>query len=49
MHSFQDRHGTQLSDVALKEVGDYVIYGPDVNHKWKALKESTVLTVQFPP
>jgi len=49
VHSFKDQAGNQLDDVWLEKVSDYVIYGPDVMHTWKAVKESTVLTVQFPP
>ena len=49
VHFFRDSEGIKLHDVALDQSGDYVIYGPEVSHSWTAMRESTVLTIQFPP
>jgi hypothetical protein len=49
MYSFKDYSGNDLSDQVLEKPGDYVIYGTNVTHTWKALRESTVITVQFTP
>ena len=32
----------------LEKVGDYLIYEPAALHTWKAVKESVVITFQFP-
>jgi hypothetical protein len=32
----------------LSEPGDYVVWGPGVDHSWYAEQESTVLTVRWP-
>lgn len=32
----------------LTNIGDYVIYSPDVLHTWKAVNDSVVITVQIP-
>jgi len=34
-------------EVMLSEAGDYVLYGPDVAHSWRAVEASTVLTVRW--
>lgn len=34
--------------VLLAEQGDYVVWGPGVDHSWWAEKESVVLTVRWP-
>jgi hypothetical protein len=35
-------------DVVLAERGDYVVWGPGVDHSWCAEEESVVLTVRWP-
>ncbi|MFF0106167.1 cupin domain-containing protein [Streptomyces hirsutus] len=32
----------------LEEQGDYVVWGPGVDHSWSAEEESVVLTVRWP-
>ncbi len=34
-------------EVMLTKTGDYVLYGPDVAHSWRAVEASTVLTVRW--
>ncbi|MCR8945593.1 signal peptidase I [Streptomyces sp. OUCMDZ-4982] len=34
--------------VLLAEQGDYVVWGPSVDHSWFAEEESAVLTVRWP-
>jgi mannose-6-phosphate isomerase-like protein (cupin superfamily) len=34
--------------VQLAKQGDYVVWGPGVNHSWYAEEESVVLTVRWP-
>ncbi|MEU5565331.1 signal peptidase I [Micromonospora musae] len=40
--------GEALDEVLLREQGDYVIYGPEVPHSWKAMEDSIVITVRWP-
>jgi hypothetical protein len=50
LHRFRSKiDGRDFEPNILINVGDYVIYGPDVVHMWKALKEAAVITVQFEP
>ncbi len=35
-------------DVVLAKQGDYVVWGPGVDHSWHAEEESVVLTVRWP-
>lgn len=32
----------------LRRLGDYVIYGPGIDHTWRAVEHSVVLTVRWP-
>lgn len=32
----------------LRETGDYLLWGPQINHSWKALADSVTLTVRWP-
>jgi hypothetical protein len=32
----------------LRRSGDYVMWGPGIDHSWTALSDSTVLTVRWP-
>ena len=32
----------------LRRSGDYVMWGPGIDHSWTALADSTVLTVRWP-
>ena len=34
--------------VLLAEQGDYVVWGPGVDHSWRAEQESVVITVRWP-
>jgi quercetin dioxygenase-like cupin family protein len=34
--------------VALREPGDYAIWGHGIDHSWEALSDSTILTVRWP-
>ena len=34
-------------EVRLSQAGDYVLYGPDVAHTWRAIDDSTVVTVRW--
>jgi hypothetical protein len=34
-------------EVMLSQAGDYVLYGPDVAHTWRAIEASTVVTVRW--
>ncbi|MEV1332366.1 signal peptidase I [Micromonospora costi] len=44
------RFRVELRDrtVVLGEPGDYVVWGPGVDHSWYAERESVVLTVRWP-
>ncbi|OLZ51750.1 signal peptidase I [Amycolatopsis coloradensis] len=35
-------------EVHLQEKGDYVVWGPGIDHSWTALTDATVLTVRWP-
>lgn len=35
-------------DVVLEKQGDYVLWGPGVDHSWYAEEESIVMTVRWP-
>ncbi|HEY8245345.1 MAG TPA: signal peptidase I [Casimicrobiaceae bacterium] len=35
-------------DVALREEGDYVVFGPGMPHSFRSVEESLVLTVRWP-
>lgn len=39
-------HG--IREIVLATPGDYVAFGPGVNHSWEALKDCLVITVRFP-
>ncbi len=34
-------------DTQLEKPGDYVMWGPYVDHKWEAIDNSTVLTIRW--
>jgi quercetin dioxygenase-like cupin family protein len=34
--------------VTLEKQGDYVVWGPGIDHSWEALSESVVLTARWP-
>lgn len=34
--------------VDLTKQGDYVVWGPGIDHSWEALADSTVITVRWP-
>jgi cupin superfamily acireductone dioxygenase involved in methionine salvage len=38
----------ETREVVLNCPGDYIAYGPGLEHSWEALEESLVITVRFP-
>lgn len=42
------RVDTTEGAATLTKQGDYVMWGPGVDHSWEALEESTVLAVRWP-
>jgi cupin superfamily acireductone dioxygenase involved in methionine salvage len=38
----------ETREVILNRPGDYIAYGPGLDHSWEALEESLVITVRFP-
>jgi hypothetical protein len=34
--------------VTLSKPGDYVMWGPDVDHKWHVAKDGVLLTIRWP-
>jgi quercetin dioxygenase-like cupin family protein len=36
------------ANITLDRKGDYVLWGPGIDHSWEALAESIVLTVRWP-
>jgi hypothetical protein len=34
--------------VTLEREGDYIVFGPEVQHDWEALEDCVVLSVRFP-
>jgi quercetin dioxygenase-like cupin family protein len=36
------------ASVTLARQGDYVVWGPGIDHSWKAIADSTVVTVRWP-
>lgn len=52
VHHFRRRdNDADIPEAAtLISAGDYLVYnGTDLTHTWKALRETTVLTIQFEP
>ncbi len=45
---FQVGHRSREVRVTLQRPGDYVIFGPGVPHRWRALGPSVMLTVRSP-
>jgi hypothetical protein len=43
-----DAAGSETQEVLLAEQGDYVMWGPGVDHSWTAVDPSVVLTVRWP-
>lgn len=43
--TFSDTSG---DDVLLAKQGDYAIWGPNVDHRWRAETDSVVITVRWP-
>ncbi len=37
-----------IAEIVLENEGDFVSWGPEMNHDWIALKESLVMTVRWP-
>ncbi|SEQ09471.1 hypothetical protein SAMN05216188_10242 [Lentzea xinjiangensis] len=36
------------SSATMTQQGDYVMWGPGIDHSWEAIEESTVMTVRWP-
>lgn len=37
-----------VESVTMKRQGDYVMWGPGIDHSWEAITDSTVITVRWP-
>jgi len=37
-----------IREILLSAPGDYIAFGPGIDHWWEALEDSLVLTVRFP-
>jgi len=37
-----------IREIVLTSSGDYIAYGPCLDHSWEALEDSLVITVRFP-
>jgi hypothetical protein len=37
-----------MREIILTRPGDYIVYGPGLDHCWEAFEESLVITVRFP-
>jgi hypothetical protein len=48
--SVQGRFRLDLTDesVTLERQGDYVMWGPGIDHSWEALTDAVVITVRWP-
>jgi hypothetical protein len=44
--TFQPNGTSQV--VTLQQVGDYVVFGPEIVHSWEAVGDTIVLSVRFP-
>ena len=42
-------NGAEKVVVTLKDIGDYLLYEPGIDHSWKAIGNSVVLTMQVEP
>jgi cupin superfamily acireductone dioxygenase involved in methionine salvage len=37
-----------MREVVLNSPGDYVAFGPGIDHAWEAIEDSLVITIRFP-
>jgi quercetin dioxygenase-like cupin family protein len=37
-----------VGNVTLERQGDYITWGPGIDHSWQAEQDSTVITVRWP-
>jgi len=44
---FREDAGAPEREVRLREQGDYVVWGPAVEHRWYAVRDSIILTVRW--
>jgi hypothetical protein len=44
---FREDGGAPEREVRLGEQGDYVVWGPAVEHRWYAVRDSIILTVRW--
>jgi hypothetical protein len=42
------RHAGQVENITLDRPGDYVVWGPGIDHTWQALTDSTIATIRWP-
>jgi hypothetical protein len=42
------RTGDRVDTVVLERPGDYAMWGPGVDHTWRALADSVMVTVRWP-
>lgn len=38
----------ELREIVLAKPGDYIAYGPGIEHSWEALEDSLLISVRFP-
>jgi quercetin dioxygenase-like cupin family protein len=36
------------ASIVLEKQGDYVVWGPGIDHSWEAISDSVVVTVRWP-
>jgi hypothetical protein len=46
--SFAAAAGREQEEIVLARQGDYVMWGPGIDHLWKAEDQTVVLTVRWP-
>jgi len=44
----QFRLDLTVGSITLKRQGDYVVWGPGIDHSWHAEQDSTVITIRWP-
>ena len=42
------RVGLSVGNVTLERQGDYITWGPGIDHSWQAEQDSVVLTIRWP-
>jgi quercetin dioxygenase-like cupin family protein len=44
----QFRLDLTVGSITLQRQGDYVVWGPGIDHSWHAEQDSTVITIRWP-